>query len=180
MPTHDLSEAQWDAVLDINLRGTFSFCRAVVPHMRWAGGGCILNIASTLCLEGPAHMAAYAASKAAVIQLTRALAVEYLLDDIRVNSVLLAAVPSEASTRVRSGLAGTVEVPAGQPQPTDETTELRRVLTQSGQKVATSIALLGADEAYAITGSTVAMDRALSAGLLTSTALARAAAAVWR
>jgi NAD(P)-dependent dehydrogenase (short-subunit alcohol dehydrogenase family) len=178
-PAHEISEEQWDSVLDTNLRGTFSFCRRVIPHMQAAGGGCIVNVSSTLAVEGAANLAPYASSKAAIVQLTRSLAVEYLLDDIRVNAVLIAAVPSESSTRTRSGMARTVDPAVGERVIVTEPTQLHRILTQKARSVATSIALLCADEACAITGATVAMDRALSAGMLTSMALARSAAGVW-
>jgi NAD(P)-dependent dehydrogenase (short-subunit alcohol dehydrogenase family) len=173
-----VSEDEWDEVLEVNLRGVFTCTRLVVPHMRAAGGGSIVNVSSTFAVEGVAYLAAYAASKAAVVQLSRSLAVEYLLDRIRVNSVLVGAVPSEASDRTRAGLARHVSHAAAGAAPGGPN-EIRRILNQRGTDVANAVALLCADEARAITGSTIAMDRGMSAGLLTSTALARIAAGAW-
>jgi NAD(P)-dependent dehydrogenase (short-subunit alcohol dehydrogenase family) len=158
----------------------FSCCTAAIPHMREAGGGVIVNMSSSLGVEGAARLAAYTSSKAAVIQLTRSLAIEYLLDGIRVNAVLMAGVDSEASRRVHEGFKRSVvgdDVPPGGPT---QVSTVRGLIRQDGAAVARSIALLCADDAASITGATVAMDRCVSAGILTSTALARMAAGVWR
>jgi len=83
----------WERVFAVNVRGVFLSCRASIPHMR-NGGGAIVNIASMLGLVGfptanfrGLGTAAYCASKGAVVQLTRALAIECALDGIRVNAV---------------------------------------------------------------------------------------------
>ncbi len=76
-----------DRILDTNLKGAFHVARAVAPGMIAAGGGAIVNVASILGLRVAGHVAAYAASKAGLVQLTRALALEWARHGIRVNAL---------------------------------------------------------------------------------------------
>lgn len=77
----------WSTVLDINLTGTFLMCRSVIPHMRSNGWGRIINVSSLAGRTGYARQAAYSASKAGVLGLTRSLAVDVARDAITVNAV---------------------------------------------------------------------------------------------
>jgi 3-oxoacyl-[acyl-carrier protein] reductase len=86
-PIHELTEADWDRTLGINLKGQFLVSRAVVPGMRERGAGRIVNIASELGLVGEAELSPYCASKAGVIGLTKALARELAPARVRVNCV---------------------------------------------------------------------------------------------
>ena len=87
-PFLDLSEREWRDVLDVNLDGAFRVAQAVARRMRAGGrGGSIVNIASVLGERVAAQVAPYAASKAALVQLTRAMAVELARDGIRVNAL---------------------------------------------------------------------------------------------
>lgn len=84
-----MSEADWRAVIDVNLNGLFFCCQAVAPAMIEQGGGRIVNIASMsgLIANRPQPQASYNASKAAVIHLTKSLAAEWAPHGIRVNAI---------------------------------------------------------------------------------------------
>ncbi|HEY3958447.1 MAG TPA: SDR family NAD(P)-dependent oxidoreductase [Streptosporangiaceae bacterium] len=79
--------AQWDRTLAVNLSGVFHVCRAALPLLRAAGGGRIVNVSSQFGLVGGAGSPAYAAAKAGVIGLTRAMAVDHAAEGILVNCV---------------------------------------------------------------------------------------------
>jgi len=92
-----LEEAQWDAVMKVNVKGVWNTCRAVVGPMREAGGGSIINIASLAAVYGLPYGLDYVASKAAVIGMTRGMARELGSDRIRVNAVAPSAVLTEGT-----------------------------------------------------------------------------------
>ena len=86
-PIERMSEAEWDEMIDVNLKGTYLACRYAVPHMIAAGGGTIVNISSTAGQRGEAGHAHYAASKGGMIAWTKSLAAELAEHGIRVNCV---------------------------------------------------------------------------------------------
>jgi 3-oxoacyl-[acyl-carrier protein] reductase len=92
-----ISEADWDAAMAVNVKGVWNCCKAVVPALRQAGGGSIVNIASLAATYGMPYGLHYTTSKAAVIGLTRALARELGRDNIRVNAVAPSAVLTEGT-----------------------------------------------------------------------------------
>lgn len=83
----DTEPYRWKRVMDVNLAGVYLTCRCTIPHMVSRGGGAIVNIASIQGLFGYPRYAAYAASKAGIIGLTRQIAVEYAASNIRANVV---------------------------------------------------------------------------------------------
>jgi NAD(P)-dependent dehydrogenase (short-subunit alcohol dehydrogenase family) len=84
----ELSEKEWDDVQDLNVKAVFFCSRNAVPYMKKRGGGAIVNLASIMGLSGGIYPnASYQASKGAVVNLTRALALEWAGDNIRVNAV---------------------------------------------------------------------------------------------
>lgn len=86
-PIEELSVADWDRVLAVNLRGTFLCCRFVVPHMLENGGGRIINVASQLGQVGAAGVVHYSASKGGIIAFTKALAREVATRNVLVNAI---------------------------------------------------------------------------------------------
>ena len=84
----ETSEADWDRIMAINVKGVFLGTKAAIPAMRQAGGGSIINISSTAGLVGsPGQTAAYTATKGAVRLFTKATAIQHARDKIRCNSV---------------------------------------------------------------------------------------------
>lgn len=93
----DLEESQWDAVMNVNIKGVWQCCKAVVQPMRDAGGGSIINISSLAAVFGLPYGLDYVASKAAVIGMSRGMARELGKDNIRVNAVAPSAVMTEGT-----------------------------------------------------------------------------------
>ncbi len=81
------AEEDWDALMDVNLKGVFLCSKYAVPHMIAQGGGAIVNTSSTVASVGIPDRVAYVASKGGVAALTRAMALDHAADHIRVNSV---------------------------------------------------------------------------------------------
>src|SRR6476661_5777319 len=84
--TPTMTDDDWDRDLAVNLNGPFYLCRAALPHLLESGGN-IVNVASIAGVEGQAYSAGYCSAKHGLIGLTRALAVEYTADRLRVNAV---------------------------------------------------------------------------------------------
>jgi p-cumic alcohol dehydrogenase len=92
-----ITEADWDAAMAVNVKGVWNCCKAVVPAMRRAGGGSIVNMASLAATYGMPFALHYTTSKAAVIGLTRGLARELGRDRIRVNALAPSAVLTDGT-----------------------------------------------------------------------------------
>jgi len=110
-PIDTLAPSDWQRAIDINLTGVFLGMHSVVPSMRRAGGGAIVNISSTAGLQGYANLGAYVASKWGVRGLTKTAAIELGPANIRVNSIH----PGPIRTPMTEGL--TLEMVASQPIP---------------------------------------------------------------
>jgi 2-deoxy-D-gluconate 3-dehydrogenase len=100
----DYQAAEWDEILNINLRGAFLFAKAVYPAMKGAGGGKIINIGSMTSILGGAKLAPYGASKGGIVQLTLSLAVAWAADNIQVNAILPGFINSELTLKARKDL----------------------------------------------------------------------------
>jgi NAD(P)-dependent dehydrogenase (short-subunit alcohol dehydrogenase family) len=152
----DLSDAEWQRQLDVNLTGPFTVCRAALPHLR-ATRGCIVNVASIAGLQGQAYTAAYCASKGGLVALTRALAVELALDGVRVNCVCPAAVDTPLLAEVAHRIP-----PDADPRLLDRLQMLMPGLVTPGQ-VADAVAWLASGAAALVTGQALALDGGRSA-----------------
>jgi meso-butanediol dehydrogenase / (S,S)-butanediol dehydrogenase / diacetyl reductase len=103
-PVETCTEEAWDAVLDANLKSVFLCSKFAIPALRRAGGGAIVNLSSVLGLVGSElfDTHAYAASKGAIVTLTRAMAAAYARDGIRVNAICPGLIDTPMSERARS------------------------------------------------------------------------------
>lgn len=146
--THELALADWSRVIGVNLTGTFLVCREAIPHLL-ATRGNIVNVASTAGMTGQPWGAAYAASKGGVIAMSRALAVEYAKQGVRVNCVC----PGSIETPITQAF----HVPEGA-----NPKLVRRIMPLTGfagpEKVANVVALLASDEGSHITGEEIRID----------------------
>jgi NAD(P)-dependent dehydrogenase (short-subunit alcohol dehydrogenase family) len=97
-----ITEEQWDQTFNINVRGLWLFSRAALPQMRKAGGGSIINMASVLGINGARNRASYAASKGAVILLTKCMAIDHGHEHIRVNAICPSFVETDLTAAVVS------------------------------------------------------------------------------
>ena len=97
LPVHELPVADWDQVINVNLRGVFLCAKYALPSMLERGSGCIINISSGAGVVGPPNRSAYAASKHGVMGLTKTLVAEYLPHGIRTHVLL----PDATVSRMR-------------------------------------------------------------------------------
>jgi meso-butanediol dehydrogenase/(S,S)-butanediol dehydrogenase/diacetyl reductase len=150
--TPDMAEDEWDAVFAINIKAIFLFCKYAIPAMR-ANGGAIVNIASISGLGGDYGMGAYNASKGAVINYTRSLALDCARDGIRVNALC-------------PGLIETAMSQPGLARPDDRATWLATIpLGRPGRpaEMAAVVAFLASDDASFMTGAILAADGGVTA-----------------
>lgn len=146
--THATTLADWNRILAVNLTGTFLVTRAAIPHLL-ASRGAIVNTSSTAALQAHPWTAAYSASKGGVLALTKALALEYGKQGVRVNAVC----PGGIETAIQQAF----QVPEGA-----DPKLVRRILPFLGmakpETVADAIAFLASDEARHIHGTALAVD----------------------
>lgn len=141
-PVEAISEDLWDKTLGINLKGTWSVCRAAIPHMKRQRFGRIVIVSSTAGQRGEANVSNYAASKGGQISFTKSLAPELGAYGINVNAVA----PGWVDTDMTSGVLGNEELLA----PINEEIPLGRVAT--ADDIACPIVFLCSDWARHITG----------------------------
>ena len=148
----DTDDEAWRRVMATNLDGTFFMARAAIRTMKGTGGA-IINLASTVGLVGTSGMPAYCASKGAVVNLTRALALDHATDGIRVNAVCPGAVDTPMLV---SGHSGAGNSP-------DEVLERNRTGIPQGripmpEEIARLIIFLASDDSLHITGAAISID----------------------
>jgi len=145
-----ISEPDWDAAMAVNVKGIWNCCKAVVPAIRRAGGGSIVNIASLAATYGMPYGLHYTTSKAAVIGLTRGLARELGRDNIRVNAVAPSAVLTE----------GTREFFADKTDKALDTIKMNQAIARNLEStdLVGTVHWLVSDASRLVTGQTIAVD----------------------
>jgi 2-keto-3-deoxy-L-fuconate dehydrogenase len=144
--------ADWDRVLAVNLRGVYLTGRAALPHLRAAGGGAIVNVASQLGLVAAANAAAYCASKGAVISLTRAMAIDHGPEGIRVNCVC----PGPTDTPLLEPYFGGAADPAAERRAYEAMQLHGRLVT--AEEIADAVAYLASPGASSTMGAALVVD----------------------
>jgi NAD(P)-dependent dehydrogenase (short-subunit alcohol dehydrogenase family) len=148
----DTDEEEWDRLLAVNVRSMFLHCRAAIPVMQQAGGGAIVNTASISGVVGLAGQGAYAASKGAVVMLTRQLAVEFAPAKIRVNAVA----PGAVDTPFLRRFVDAQPDPAAVRETIASHHPLGRIADPA--EIARAVCFLASDAAAFITGTVLMVD----------------------
>jgi SDR family mycofactocin-dependent oxidoreductase len=155
---HELSEEQWDSMLDINLKGAWLVARRVIPHLIRQRRGVIINNSSVLGLRGAARLSHYAAAKWGLVGLTKSWAIELAPYNVRVVSIH----PTGVNTPMNDGLAALEGLTPLQVAERSAGNLLAVPLVEP-EDVAALVVFLASDRARFITGSQLVLD----AGLLT-------------
>jgi NAD(P)-dependent dehydrogenase (short-subunit alcohol dehydrogenase family) len=147
----EMDEAWWEATLAVNVTGAFLCCKYAVPHLVGAGGGSVINIASTSGLTGNWNQGAYVASKHGLVGLTKSIALDYAAQNVRANAICPGFIETERSVKFSAlnrsedwRIRKVAEIPLGR---------LGRV-----EEVAALAAFLASDESTYITGAVIPID----------------------
>jgi meso-butanediol dehydrogenase / (S,S)-butanediol dehydrogenase / diacetyl reductase len=148
----ETSEEDWDALIAVNVRGVFLGCKYAIPHMIKQGGGAIVNTASTTSVSGIKDRAAYVTSKGAVAAMTRAMALDHVADNIRINAVGPGTIETPYFTKMFAESAD--------PKALRGALEARQPMNRLGtpEEIAKAVLFLASDDASFCTGSTLFAD----------------------
>lgn len=157
-PTKDVEEARWNQVMDVNLTGTLRTCQSFYEPLVKSGHGRVVNIASLSSFVALFEVAAYCASKAAVLSLTKSLAIEWAKDGVCVNAISPGVFPTELNASLLNGTVRGKEFITRTPMQRFGKTE----------ELVGAAVLLASDAASYITGQSIAVDGGfLSSGVNT-------------
>ena len=148
----DTSEEDWNALMAVNVNGVYLGCKYAIPVMEKQGGGVIVNTASTVARVGITNRAAYVASKGAVGALTRAMALDHVGSNIRINAVGPGTIESPYFDEIFARAADPVALRKG--------LEARQPMNRLGKpiEIAKAILFLASDDASFCTGTTLFAD----------------------
>ncbi|MFB1065155.1 SDR family NAD(P)-dependent oxidoreductase [Natrinema sp. H-ect4] len=149
----DIEDAQWDKLMDINLKGVWACLKAELPVMEAQGSGAIVNTASESGLVGMGGLASYSASKHGVVGLTKTVALEYATRGIRVNAIA----PGPTNTNIQSGMSGGGD-PSEMEFDTSAMIDVPMDRIADPEEMAGAVAFLCSDDASYITGHTLPVD----------------------
>lgn len=152
----ETSEAEWDRVFAINVKGAYLTCREVIPLMRGAGGGSIILMASITGVNGLPGLAAYSSTKGALISLARAMAIDHAGEGIRVNAVS----PGTIDSPMLHQYVAAQSDPERTRKAFDEVQPRGRVGTI--EEVVNVVTFLASDQAGYVSGSNVKVDGGMS------------------
>jgi NAD(P)-dependent dehydrogenase (short-subunit alcohol dehydrogenase family) len=163
-PITDVTEEEWDRCLDTNLKGVFLGCKYAIPHLRRRGGGAIVNTSSNAGLLPRAHDPVYSISKAAVLALTKSLALCHAPDRIRVNAICPGPV---RNTRMMNADLEKATNPAATAEQFISASPLARAFGRmmDPQEIARAVLYLVSDDAVMVTGTALAIDGGKSLGV---------------
>lgn len=148
----DCDEDEWDKLIAVNLNGVFYGCKYAIPIMRAQGGGAIVNTSSALGSVGVRDRAPYCATKGAINALTRAMALDHVGENIRVNCIA----PGSVETPIINSVMAVTPDPAALRRQLEARQAMQRM--GSPEEIAYGILYLACDESSFVTGSTLTVD----------------------
>jgi NAD(P)-dependent dehydrogenase (short-subunit alcohol dehydrogenase family) len=157
VPVVELTEDNWDRIVDTNLKGVYLCCKYIIPKMIQGGGGVIVNMASVLAFIGRARASAYNAAKGGVVALTKNMALDYVANNIRINAVCTGFVDTDLVRRY----VNASENPAKTYEELVQLHPMGRLAKP--EEIAYSVLFLASDESSFITGSSLIIDGGYSA-----------------
>jgi NAD(P)-dependent dehydrogenase (short-subunit alcohol dehydrogenase family) len=157
----DTDEETWDRTLNINLKGVFLVSKYCIPEIAKRGGGAVVNMGSVQGIRTQRNVAAYTATKGAILAMTRTMALDHAAQNIRVNAVA----PGSVDTPMLRWAAGLFE-----PDDPDSAIEQWMALHPLGRvarsdEIAQVVLFLASEQASFVTGATIVVDGGLSIGL---------------
>lgn len=164
-PLLETSIEKWDEVMNTNVRGTFMVSKAVVAEMVRTGGGVVTNNASDAGIRGIRINAAYSTSKAAVVHLTRSIALDYANQGVRCNCICPGCIRTPLCERFNAEV-GAREGRTGEDVLNEfVTTNIPMLRVGMPEEVASVVMFLSSEDASYVSGSVIAIDGGLTAGM---------------
>jgi NAD(P)-dependent dehydrogenase (short-subunit alcohol dehydrogenase family) len=163
-PAHEITEDEWQVMLDVNLSGAWRMTSVVGPLMVARRSGSVINVASTAGLVGYRHFAGYAASKHGLIGLTRATALDYAPLKVRVNALCPGSIRDDGQVegRMLAEIARSLDLPVAEHEETFVQSQPMNSLIEP-EDVAQAALWLASDESRQVTGSVLTVDGGFTA-----------------